>query len=277
MISLIVATLGRDIEVDKLLSSLEKQSIGKDGFEVIIVDQNKEINLEPIVSKYKNVLNIKHIKSDVLGLSKNRNIGLLASVGSIVAFPDDDCTYYEDTLESVLEYFGANSAVDSVFGQIIDLENNKKIIRNWPNKDVEINTSNFFMLYSSITIFTKLKDVKFDERLGVGEFFGSYEDADYTLNLIENGNSFHYSPLLKVWHPELNVKTMSIDKIKSYGLGFGALCKKHFSLQIFILFIKAIGYHFYKFCVGMLKFNVQEVKKRYYSIMYRFIGFLKFK
>ena len=277
MFSLIVATVGRDIEIERLLDSLSIQTIKKNLFEIIIVDQNKEINLEPIVKKYTKMLNIIHIKAQNLGLSRNRNVGLKIAKGNIVAFPDDDCTYYPDTLESVLKYFETNSSTDSVFGQIIDLEKNKKIIRNWPVKDVEISTSNFFMLYSSITIFTKLKDVKFDERLGVGEFFGSYEDADYTLSLIENGNSFYYSPTIKVWHPELNVKTMSIDKIQSYGLGFGALCKKHFSIQIFILFSKAIVYHFYKLCAGMLKFNVQEVKKRYYSIVYRFVGFAKFK
>ena len=51
--SLIMATYGRKDEVGCFLESLMNSNYTMDKVEVIIVDQNKEIDLEPIISKYK--------------------------------------------------------------------------------------------------------------------------------------------------------------------------------------------------------------------------------
>src|SRR5690606_35936215 len=97
-------------------------------------------------------LNVLHIKSDKKGLSLNRNIGLRKASGKYVAFPDDDCIYYPNTLTKVLEKFNEDH-VDIVFGSIRDKETDQSIIRDWPNKKIRLTRSNFFSLYSSITIF----------------------------------------------------------------------------------------------------------------------------
>ena len=49
--SLIMATYGRKDEVGCFLESLMNSNYPMDKVEVIIVDQNKEIDLEPIISK----------------------------------------------------------------------------------------------------------------------------------------------------------------------------------------------------------------------------------
>ena len=70
-----MATYGREKEVESFLNSLKKSNYDLSLVEVIIVDQNDKIDLNHIIERH-NDLNIKHIKSTVKGLAKNRNIGL---------------------------------------------------------------------------------------------------------------------------------------------------------------------------------------------------------
>jgi len=271
--SLIMATYGRKEEIDIFLKSLTVQTYDISKVEIIIVDQNDKIILDDICSKYNSILNIKHIKSDKKGLSFNRNIGLEVASGKYIAFPDDDCTYYPNTLLEVEKIFNEEKNLDVALGRIYDKKTQKNIIRNWKNYLYKVNINNFFLSYSSITIFLKRNTIKFDDQFGVGTFFGSSEDADYILQLLKSKKSIVYTPNIEVWHPDLSGNVMSEEKIYSYGLGFGALVKKHLSLSLIYLFIQAIGYHILKFFSALIVFNKYEMKKRYISIVSRFKGY----
>ncbi|WP_373032449.1 glycosyltransferase family 2 protein [Sulfurovum sp.] len=276
MFSLIVATINRYKELETLLKSLKDQTLSPDEFEVIVVDQNRQDFLKPLIDEYSLYLNINYIHSDKQGSSLHRNIGLDNAKGSIVCFPDDDCTYYPDTLVNVMNYFKTNESVDCLLGQIVDADN-KKIIRDWPEKEIRVGEHNFFMLYSQITVFTKCMDVRFDENFGVGVKYGAYEDADYVFNLLKSSKLFMYTPTIKVWHPELNVKVMNLQKIKNYSMGFGAFCKKHLSWKIGFLFFQAIGFHMFKLSLGLVRLNTDDIKKSYSSILYRLKGFYEYQ
>ena len=69
--SLIMATIGRYDEVRSFLESIDRVNYKKELIEILIVDQNKELDLSSIVKDF-NHLNINHIKSEVKGLSQNR-------------------------------------------------------------------------------------------------------------------------------------------------------------------------------------------------------------
>ena len=80
MISLLVPTLGkREQELRRLFDSLERQTY-KD-FEVVIVSQGNHDFVESCVASYD--FKHKHIKSDTLGLSVARNVGLKYIEGDI--------------------------------------------------------------------------------------------------------------------------------------------------------------------------------------------------
>ena len=128
--SLIMATYGREKEVDSFLKTIRKSNYNLELVEIIIVDQNDKISLDEIVSKY-NDLNIKHIKSEVKGLAKNRNIGLRESSGGIVAFPDDDCEYLPDTLKVINDIFEQDFSIDVVMGRIVERDGSDSL-RKWP-------------------------------------------------------------------------------------------------------------------------------------------------
>lgn len=271
--SLIMATYARKDEIALFLESLlSQEKIDLNKLELIIVDQNDKISLDDLCQKYMDKLNIIHIKSDKKGLSLNRNIGLKLARGEYIAFPDDDCTYYPDTLNRVQQYFEIHKNIDVVLGRIIDKQKNQNIIRNWKDTSYSVNKSNFFFSYSSITIFARKNDILFDEDLGVGCFFGSNEDADYVWQMLDKNMHLEYTPEIEVWHPEPKEQEINYQKVYSYGLGFGALIYKHISFYAIWLFIQAQGYHFIKFCLNLLKWNKKEMKKSWLSFTSRFKG-----
>lgn len=271
--SLIMATYGRKKDVDFFLQSILEQKFDVSQIEIIIVDQNDKISLIDIINSYKKKLIIKYIKSEIKGLSFNRNIGLKQAIGDIIAFPDDDCFYYHNTLTEVDRNLRLNRKIDTLLGKVYDRKNKKNVIRNWKNYMYNVNKMNFFFSYTSITIFTKRNSIFFDENLGVGSFFGSYEDADYVLQLLRNKMQIKFTPTIEVFHPDLSLDVMSKEKAYSYGLGFGAFVKKHLSLITMTLFFISVFFHIFKLFKALFLFKKNEVNKRYSSIISRLKGF----
>jgi glycosyltransferase involved in cell wall biosynthesis len=276
VISLIVATLGRCDEFEVLLSSLARQTLDARRFEVIVVDQNDSVDLAPIISQYSSRLTLRHVKSSIRGISRNRNIGLHLAQGKIVAFPDDDCTYYPDTLETVLRCFQGNENISIFMGAIYDRLTDTCVIRCWPRTPCFVTRRNFFLLTSSISIFSKRTDLRFDERLGAGARFGSNEDADYVLRALSSGGIVRYEPSIEVWHPAQPMVLISTDKIYAYGLGFGALVAKDFSVALAILFLKSCSYHLVTAAKALCCRDARTAKARLTAMYSRLLGIFFF-
>ena len=259
--SLVLATYGRSDELAIFLESLVHQSSGSGSFEVIVVDQNDVLDLAPILARYTHHFPIVHLRSAIKGLSLNRNIGLTHASGEWVAFPDDDCQYYPDTLERV-QHLLTEQAVDVCMGRIRDRQKNKDIIRRWPQRVMDVHASNFFRLTSSITIFARRSNVRFDERMGVGAYYGGSEDADYLWQLMEQGKVLRYCPQIEVNHPDQNAQQVPQQKLNSYMRGFGALIRKHPSWAALKWFFLAMGYYSAQCLLSLLKLDGRALKRR---------------
>ena len=273
-LSLIIATYGRDKEVDDLLLSLTLQDCSKNDFEVIIVDQNDKIDLSLIINKYNLVLNLNHIKSNVKGLSISKNKGIKAAKAPIITFPDDDCTFYSNTISSALSYLEHHSNVDIVYGRLYDRKSQENIMRVWSSEDKVLNKLNFHTNYSAVTCFSKSKELLFDEMYGVGAKYGSGEELDYIMQALNNEMTVHYSPTIDIWHPPLNVLVMSKEKVYLYGYGYGKIFRKNFNWIFFSIFISAIAYQLLDLLKGCLMFDKNLVVKRATSLKARIHGFL---
>lgn len=251
--SLILPTLGRKTELIRFVSSLCFAAERVDNkLELIIIDQNEEsFGLNNILLDLKCSFEIVYIRSDVKGLSYNRNLGLKVCKGKYVAFPDDDCTYYPDTLESALELLEMSSDIDFIAGQIIDIKNNVKIIKKWPENVKKISYLNYYFLSSSITIFSKYEgDDFFDINLGAGGQFGSCEDPDFLYSKLLKGKKGFYYPSVKVWHPIPDFTLIDNNKVFNYASGFGYFIRKNmsiinFSFLLLLLIKKSIQYIFF--------------------------------
>ncbi len=228
--SLILATLGRDKEVEMYLESLRNQTYKN--FELIIVDQNKEDFIQQKYEKLKNEVEIKYIKSDRKGLSISRNIGLQYVTGDIIAFPDDDCEYPENILYDVNEFFKNNQDINVMTCKSKDKLTGGDSNGKWLDSKTLVDTNNVLKAGISYTIFIKqdkVSDVIFDERLGVGAYFGSGEESDMVLNLLHNPKyKALYTPDYCVYHPN---KEENVDRSYNYALGLGALIKKEIKFR----------------------------------------------
>lgn len=112
MISLLVATINRTVELERFLASLDTQTYRN--FEVIVIDQNPDDRLVPVLCRHAG-LAISHLRSG-RGLSKARNVGLRATKGEIIAIPDDDCWYPPQLLSTVAAWFASRSQTDLLLG-----------------------------------------------------------------------------------------------------------------------------------------------------------------
>ncbi len=241
--SLVVCTLGRYNELERLFDSFAKQTYSN--FEVILVDQNNEGFFDDIVEKYSEEFLLKHIRSEK-GLSKSRNVGLKHVKGDIIAFPDDDCWYPEGLLKKVAFFFEENSAIDGITSVTKDKEGNESV-QNYSNKEGLISTKDVWFKGNSTTIFIKASKIKklnywFDENLGVGAGtkWGGCEETDFLIRLINKGANILYKPDFFVFHPQLAItnKEKYILRNKSYSLGTGyTLRKNDFSIFFIIYFL----------------------------------------
>lgn len=274
--SLIVATINRTKELDELLDSIKNINYDLEQIEVIIVDQNKNSILEEIILKYKSNFEIIHIKSEIKGLSKNRNIGIKIANGEIICFPDDDCKYIEDTLKKVEQILGKNEEIKFVMGRIIDQAGND-CLKKWSKKIEHITKKNFLEKVSSITIFLRKNDIYFDEKLGAGEYFGSSEDVDYIYKNLEYYKNAIYNPDIVVYHPKSDSDNFNYKKAYTYGLGFGAFCRKNLNSNFFIALILGSAWAAVRTFSNLIKLDFSEAKTWAYSTIGRLRGFIEYR
>lgn len=273
-VNLIMPTIGRFNEVYECIESIECFSNKSYSTYLQVLDQNN--GLLRTLKSYKNdCFYCSVIRSKKRGLSINRNIGIKNIKSGIVAFPDDDCIYYKDTISNVIKYFEDNPLVDVVLGRIYERRTKKNIIKNWPDHAVKINKLNFYKFSSSITIFLRCKpEILFDERLGAGSAYGSCEDPDFLYRLLKKGKRIAYSPTIDIWHPFPNQSTISLKKVFLYARGLGGFIRKDFDLIKFYLLTGCLVKKSAEFI-----FKHGHFQKGYFRAFFSglFNGILKFK
>ena len=145
--SLILCTVNRTKEVKEFLASLINQSYKN--FEVVVVDQNKDDRILKIIEIFP-TLTIKYLTSEI-GLSKARNIGLKNTIGDIVCFPDDDCTYPNKLLENVKDFF-ENFDYNILMGKTIDKITKEIVAGKLNYKSTILNPNNILGSYTTLFI-----------------------------------------------------------------------------------------------------------------------------
>ena len=98
--SVIVPTYNRKKLLEKCISSLLCQTIDRSSYEVIIVDDGGTDDTEEMIKKkFKD--SVKYFRQANSGPAKARNVGIDNSVGSIIAFTDDDCAVDKNWLYEI--------------------------------------------------------------------------------------------------------------------------------------------------------------------------------
>jgi glycosyltransferase involved in cell wall biosynthesis len=228
-VSLIVATVERTTELDRLFESLGAQTF-KD-FEVLVVDQNEDERLAPYLERARMLgIALRHIRHRPANLSAARNVGIEAACGNWIGFPDDDCWYQPDLLEKLRHRF---AATDPLSGAAVQWVEEGVPLETAPNltwersrlfRDIPVAS---FQLFFHRRLFEKIGN--FDCRLGVGLWFGAGEETDFVLRALRAGALVTYEPLAKVHHPIKRPAPTAQARLAARlrARGAGALYVKH--------------------------------------------------
>lgn len=230
--SLILSTCERTLELEHFLTCLNAQTYHF--FELIVVDQNKDDRLVPILKYYINSFSIVHLRSEK-GVCKGRNVGLAHAGGELVGFPDDDCWYPSGLLQRVADEF-EHIPFDGLSIRAINqdghaLFGNREAVR----KAGLMDAYNIWIRMMTYTLFVRRQITTvvkgFDEQLGPGAptLYQAGDETEYALRMLEAGFQIYYNPEITVYHPDArNVQSdEAIRKAYFYACGVGKVLRMH--------------------------------------------------
>lgn len=228
MITLVLATVGRTGELDRLFASLGGQTFRD--FEVIVVDQNGDQRLAPVLARARQQgLVVRAVKHSPPNLAAARNAGIAIACGRWIGFPDDDCWYEPETLANFQRSITADARLRGVVGAWVEQAAGYCIQpeileasawRNFRGGDA-----------SSICLFFQRELIVamggFDGRLGVGQWFGAGEETDCVMRALNSGARIVRVPEVRIHHVFHRGAVLPWRQARARARGTGALYAKH--------------------------------------------------
>jgi glycosyltransferase involved in cell wall biosynthesis len=239
-VDLVVGTVGRQLELERFLESVASQSYRN--VRVLVVDQNDDDRLGPVLERVEGRLSMLRLRSG-RGLSRARNVGLAEVTGDVVAFPDDDCWYPPNLLEDVVHGLAMHPDWTGLSVRALDARGQNSSML-WDRSAGPIGRYSVWRRAISFGIFLRSSAVDavggFSEDLGQGSGtrWGSGEESDFLLRVLDRGYQIRYEPSLYVHHesPEPSSSPQDRRKAYEYGLGQGRVLRLHRYPVWFVVF-----------------------------------------
>jgi len=222
--SLVVPTLGRTTEVAEVFASFVDQN--RSDIEIIVVDQNDDDRLVPMVEALARNLPVVHVRLKEKSLSMARNAGVDHATGEIIAFPDDDCWYPSDLLNRVDSWFKTNVRYAVLAVGALDTEGLSSGNR-WLQDSCDISPLNAMRTTFASSLFISRNRIsptlRFDPKLPAGE------ETDFILRLLATGLRGRFDRSLHIHHPRRDMLsgTVSRERARKYGVGMGMVVRRH--------------------------------------------------
>jgi glycosyltransferase involved in cell wall biosynthesis len=235
-IDLVVPTIGRTVEVERFLTAAAAQS-WRGSTRVILVDQNADDRLAPIIDAFRDQLEVLHLRSEP-GVSRACNIGFAKCMAAIIGRADDDCWYPPDTLARVTEALKEHTEWDALCGITCD-EFGRPTQLRWDKTGGIVTRDNIWRRAIGSTLFLRSSLVEslgeWDESFGPrphedGTIRGGSEDGEYILRILERGFTLGYDPSIRVFHAEFTPSVhdqRSMRKAYYYGVDHTRLLRHY--------------------------------------------------
>ncbi len=227
-LSLVTPTLGRTRELETLLDSFAVQPFRD--FELILVDQNDDDRLAPLVARHRGSFAIRHVRSAVKNASHARNLGLNLAQGEITGFPDDDCEYLPETMTRVIDFFDRDPSLHllcgvnrSISGELVD--------GRWTPRSCAIDEKTVWTTLHGYNMWMRTAAAidagGWDSAIGPGTPWGSSEEPDLGLRMLRRGYRGFYDVTLAVRHPDKRLSAGATARAFDYGAGMGRVLRRH--------------------------------------------------
>lgn len=235
-IDLVVPTVGRTVELERFLASVAAQT-WQGHARVILVDQNLDDRLAPIVEAKSDRVALLHVRSEP-GTSRACNVGFRHCTADIVGRADDDCWYPPDVLAQVSDAFQEHPDWHALSGMSSD-ELGRPTQLRWDRTAGVVTRGNVFRRAIAFTLFMRHTLIEslgeWDETYGPrplpdGTIGGASEETEYLLRAIAAGFTIGYEPSIRICHGDF---TPSIHDLKSmrkayyYGVDHSRLLKQY--------------------------------------------------
>ncbi len=294
MISVVIPTYNGSKYLNLCLKSLAEQTLDKELYEVLIVDNNSTDDTQDIIKSYiKKNTNFYYFVEKIMGGSHARNVGWAKSRGEYVAFIDDDAIADPSWLREMINFINNYPDAKAFGGPYIGYS--EIPIPGWYPPEIgsnylgnKVKTINLKGEWLTGTNMVFKKDI-FNMFGGLNEELGPKgntcidgEDTEFLLRLKKNNIPIYYSPDIIVKHliakNRMNLKTLFTSAYNS-GRNYNNLFdyEKSFFYYLY-LFLKSI----LKSIFELIAFKKIPFKRKiYYSFRPLFtnfgllIGFIK--
>lgn len=235
-IDLVVPTIGRTVELERFLESVAAQ-IWRGQARVVLVDQNPDERLRPVVEAFHDRVAVLHHRSEP-GVSRACNVGFRECTAPLIGRADDDCWYPPDTLGQVVDAFEANHDWEALCGITCD-ESGRPTQLRWDSTGGIVTRSNVFRRAIGSTLFLRRSVAnsvgEWDESYGPrpypdGTIRGGSEDGEYILRILDRGFTLGYDPSIRIFHAEFTPAVRdrkSMRKAYYYGLDHSRLLRQY--------------------------------------------------
>ena len=214
LISAIICTYKRAAYLRTALSSLCEQTLSRANYEIIVVDNAGEVQVQEIVDQFRSEgLNLRYLVEPRVGLSRARNRGLAEARGEFVAYLDDDARADSRWLEALVDSFQKTDAA-AIGGRVwLDWDDDKPV---WvPDEQLSLFTfvdhgdeshalrDGEYLVGANIAFQREalMAAGGFDAGLGrQGRVLLSGEEAKVLRVLKDRGEIAYYEPAAVVWH-----------------------------------------------------------------------------
>lgn len=231
-----------------------------------VCEQGERLTVD--VREFSNLrLNFLSTSSRGISLGRNTCLDALAIDEDVVLFLDDDASIDKAFFSRLFFYWQKYPSAGAISGRIIDPSTGEEISRYMRRAEGKLKLVELDVIMSScLTVDANLirkHRLRFDQRFGVGAFYGGSEESEFVYQIFVLGERVYYAEHLTVFHPKYRHENFSIDEVRlrafSYGLGRGALLKKMLgcrtnseTLQFCLLnfFRPVLGLIYHVFCLN---------------------------
>lgn len=146
-ISVVIPTFNRAVYLESALASLGRQTLARDAFEVIVVDDGSTDGTEALCRSRDRDFSLRYYRQSHAGSAAAKNLGLFLSDAEIVLFFDDDDAASERFLE---EHLKAHAAYPDERLSILSFTTWDPSLTITPVMDYLVNVGQFLFSYVSL-------------------------------------------------------------------------------------------------------------------------------